>query len=60
MVCTRPICLITSIITDRIGQNEVLSQINHNYNKICNVLALLKIKAQEIPGVFLHILKKAI
>ena len=29
-----PICLITSIITDRIGRHEVLFSINHNYNKI--------------------------
>ena len=30
------------MIKDRIGRNEVLSPINHNYNKICDVLALLK------------------
>ena len=35
--------LITSMITDRIGQKEVLLPINHNYDKICDVLALLKI-----------------
>ena len=29
-----PICLITSMITDRIGRHEVLLPINHNYNKI--------------------------
>ena len=29
-----PICLITSIITDRIGRHEVLLPINHNLNKI--------------------------
>ena len=28
------ICLITSMITDRIGWQEVLLPINHNYNKI--------------------------
>ena len=28
------ICLITSMITDRIGWEEVLLPINHNYNKI--------------------------
>ena len=50
-------CLITSMITDRIGRNEVLLPINHNYNKICDVLALLKIKTQEIPGVFLRAVK---
>ena len=30
----RPICLITSMITDRIGQHEVLLPINHKFNKI--------------------------
>ena len=28
-----PICLITSMITDRIGRHEVLLQFNHNFNK---------------------------
>ena len=51
-------CLITSMITDRIGRNEVLLPINHNYNKICVVLALLKIKTQDIPGVFLRAVEK--
>ena len=32
------------MITDRIGQGEVLLTINHDYNKISDVLALLKIK----------------
>ena len=31
------------MITDRIGQKEVLLPINPNYDKICDVLALLKI-----------------
>ena len=31
-----PICLITSMITDRIGRHEVLLLINHNFNKICD------------------------
>jgi len=30
----RPICLITRMITDRIGRHEVLLPINHIYNKI--------------------------
>ena len=34
-----PICLIMSMITDRIGQHEVLLPINHNFNKICDILA---------------------
>ena len=33
-----PICLITSMITDRIGRHEVLLPINHNINKICNII----------------------
>ena len=32
-----PICLITSMITDRIGRYDVLLPINHNLNKICNI-----------------------
>ena len=33
-----PICLITSMITGRIGRLEVLLPINHNFNKICDIL----------------------
>ena len=33
-----PICLITSMITDRIGRHEVLLPINHNINKICDII----------------------
>ena len=33
-----PICLITSMITDRIGRHEVLLPINHNFNKICDTI----------------------
>ena len=33
-----PICLITSMITDRIGWHEVLLPINHNFNKICDII----------------------
>ena len=32
------ICLIMSMITDRIGQHEVLLPINHNFNKICKII----------------------
>ena len=32
-----PICLITSMITDRIGRHEVLLSINHNFDKICDI-----------------------
>ena len=33
-----PICLITSMITDRIGRHEVLLRINHNINNICDII----------------------
>ena len=33
----RPICLITSMITDRTGRHEVLLPINHNFNEICYI-----------------------
>ena len=33
-----PICLITGMITDQIGRHEVLLPINHNFNKICDIL----------------------
>ena len=32
-----PICLITSMIADRIGRHEVLLPINHNFDKICDI-----------------------
>ena len=32
------ICLITSMIMDRIGRHEVLLPINHNFNKICDMI----------------------
>ena len=32
------ICLITKMIIDRIGQHEVLLQINHNFNKMCDII----------------------
>ena len=33
-----PICFIMSMITNRIGQDEVRLPIHHNYNKICDIL----------------------
>ena len=36
-----PICLITSMITDRIGRHELLLPINHNFNKICDIIGYL-------------------
>ena len=37
----RPICLITDMITDRIGRHEVLLPINHNFNKICDIIGYI-------------------
>ena len=31
IICSPPNCLIMSMITDKIGQNELLLRINHNY-----------------------------
>ena len=54
-----PICLITSMITDRIGLHEVLLPINHNFNKIFDTLdSFFLIKTQEIPRFFLLAVKK--
>ena len=36
-----PICLITSMITDRIGRHEVLLPINHNFNKISKLIGYI-------------------
>ena len=43
---------ISSMITDRIGLQERLLQLDHNYNKMCDILEFFKIKTQEIPRVF--------
>ena len=40
------------MITDRTGRHEVLLPINHNYNKICDILGILKLKHKKIPRVF--------
>ena len=47
------------MIKDIIGLNEALFPINHNYNKMGNVLALLKITKKEIPRIFLLSVKKS-
>ena len=52
-----PICLITSMITDRVGRHEVLLPINHN-SKFVIYKTLFKIKTQEIPRFFLLEIKK--
>ena len=33
-----PICLITSMITDRTGRHKVLLPISHNFNKMCDII----------------------
>ena len=52
------ICLITSVITDRTERHEVLLPINHNYNKICDILGILKLKHKKIPRVFFLLAEK--
>ena len=47
------------MITDRIVGHKVLLLINHNHNKICDILSLLKIKTQNILG-FLQAVKNKI
>ena len=57
----RPICLITSMITDRLGPHEVLLPINHNFNKICDIYkALFKTKHKKFQDFFTSNEKKAI
>ena len=55
-----PICLIMSTIIDWIGWHKVLSPINHNDNKICDILVVFffLIKTKEILRVFLIAVKK--
>ena len=59
MVRGRPICLITIMITDWIGRHKVLSPINHNYHKICDILGFFLSKIQEIPSFFCQQWKKS-
>ena len=44
-----PICLITSMITDRIGRHEVLLPINHNFNKICDIIGYFLYQNRRNP-----------
>ena len=66
---SRLISLITHLITDRIGlhsvllllqigRHKVLLPINHNYNKICDILGFFKLKTQKNPGFFTSSEKK--
>ena len=52
--------LITCMITDQIGQHEILLPIIHKYNKIFNIIGSFQIKTQEILRViFLLAVKKS-
>ena len=54
-----PICLITSMITDEVGQHEVLLPINHNFNKICDVIGcFLNQNTRNLKFVLLAVKKK--
>ena len=56
-----PICLIASMIIDRIGRHEVLLPINHNFHKICDIIGyFLKQKTRNSKFVLLAVKKKAI
>ena len=56
-----PICLITSMITDRIGRHEVRLPINHNINKICDIIGyFLNQNTRNSKFCFASIEKKAI
>ena len=50
--------MITNMITGQIG-HEVLLLINHNYNKIGDILGFFKIKTREILSFFLLAVKKS-
>ena len=45
------------MITDRTGRHEVLIPINHDFNKICDILGSFLIKTQEIQRFFLLAVK---
>ena len=47
------------MITDQIGRHKVLLPINHDFNKICDILlGSFLIKTQEILRLFLLAVKK--
>ena len=55
-----PICLIRSMITDRIGRHEVLLPINHNFNQICDVSGSLLDQNTRNSKIFLLAVKKKV
>ena len=48
------------MITARIGRHEVLVPVNHNYNKICDILGFLKLKHKKMRDFFCYQWKKGI
>ena len=54
-----PICLITSMIRDRIGRHEVLLSVNHNFNKICDISGSFLKSKQKKFQFFLLAVKKS-
>ena len=47
------------MITDRIGQHEVLIPINHNYDKICEILGFfINLKHKKFQVMFLLVGEK--
>ena len=49
---------ITSMITDRIGRHEVLLPINHNFNKICDIIGYFLNQNTRIRNFVLLAVKK--
>ena len=54
-----PICVITTMITDRIVRLEILLPINHNFNKICDNEALFLNQSRRNSNFFLLAVKKS-
>ena len=52
------ICLISSMVTDRIGWHEVLLPINHDFNKICDIVGSFFNQNTRNPKIFLLAVKK--
>ena len=52
-------CLVTSMITNRIERHEVLLLINHNFNKICDIVSsFLNQNTRNLPIFLLAVEKK--
>ena len=47
-----PICLISSMVTDRIGWHEVLLPIDHDFNKICDIVGSFFNQNTRNPKIF--------